>query len=221
MRILKIAGGTVIIPYIYLLRNILGSGNEAKVYRYNNEALKLYVKKCRKRRLNNEDAQSLSELSTDRILLPSKMVYNADSSFGGYTLPLVEKSSSSIFDMAMGKFASELDLIHSDIGMLSSNSVRIGDLHLGNILYDGNLYFCDPGSYVFDRDSSKEEIYRDNMITLSDFLKNDFFDSATRTLDEHRVIMEKLGKFLDVRDFIGQTCKKEESVKEYVRRMAR
>ena len=59
-----------------LVKRYLGQGKEAKVYRFGYEVLKIYKKRCKKDRLDEETACFLSEFETKRVLFPKRNIYS-------------------------------------------------------------------------------------------------------------------------------------------------
>ena len=148
------------LDYMYL-----GEGNEAVVFKYGNDALKIYKDYCQKERLAEEDVLRLSGITTERILMPKEIIRDAVTGrFMGYSVHYIEKyPASAIARMKMKDFLSELDVICSDIDTLSNAHVDIEDLHVDNILYNGSFFIGDPGSFEFRVESPASKIYRNNI----------------------------------------------------------
>ena len=81
------------LSYINLAKMYLGRGCEAKVYKYKDEALKIYRPHCIKLRLEEDRALELTRIDTERILLPRKLIYDCDTgTFIGYTTRFIYKT---------------------------------------------------------------------------------------------------------------------------------
>lgn len=155
----------------------IDEGSEAEVFQYKDEVLKLYKDFCRKYRLSEEEASALINIPTKRILLPKKIIKIPDSlDFKGYTTQFIKTCSRSVIpNMKMDHFLDELEVLESDMKLLADNDVDVDDFNLENMLYDGCMYFCDPGSFTFRRGSRDGSIYRNNISQLNTFVLNDLF----------------------------------------------
>ena len=88
-------------------------GREAEVFRYKDEALKVYKNVVRKGRLCEIEALELSEIKTERILMPKRMIHDyATGEFSGYSLKLIPNASKKrIPRIRKEHFVEELDVI--------------------------------------------------------------------------------------------------------------
>ena len=142
---------------------------------------RIIIKEEIRSRLNEEQCVRLGNISTKRILMPKGIAYSDDcKTFIGYSTPFIYKFPvTRVMDMKMGDFVSELDVITEDLDILSQNGVLIDDWHADNVLYDGEqLFIGDPGGIVFQYRTDYQQAKRNNMFTLSCFLKGDLFPLA-------------------------------------------
>lgn len=202
----------------------LSCGNESKVYKYGDEVLKLYNTNCQKLRLDEATAVKLSSIHTYRLLLPRRIIRDADSGvFLGYTTSFIKRASTTgIIRMKMFDFMCELDLINEDVKVLNSHNVEVEDFNLSNTAYDGGIHLVDPGSYVIRENPTLIRFLRgNNAKVLNEYVKNDIFGMAKLSAPQLR----RVGNMFDEYDYIGDmiraTAKEEESVRQYVKRMAR
>lgn len=205
------------LEYMYL-----DEGNEAKVYRYKNLALKVYKDHCRKIRLNEDITKKMCSIETKRILLPRKVIYGENSEFLGYVTDYITGYSlSHISKMKMRKFVTELDCIYDDVMLLSDKGFELYDLHRNNMLYDGGIYLSDPGSYILEEDGSidclEDNIYRINTLIVDDILK--FSTKLTRKKSK------SVSQFLSCDGYIGEfikdTADPNETIHAYMKRISR
>lgn len=206
-----------------LLHDYVGEGFEARIYGYGDEVLKLYKKKCKKDRLDEDTASKLSKLSTSRILLPQRMIYDAkDESFVGYTLRRIQKKrKSDILNRSMRHFIDELDYLNEDLLYLANNGVEVEDFHLGNCLYDGRIFIGDPGDFVIKEESIEGGIYRNNLYTLNRFVKDEIFGMIRLNAFERCEVEDRFCDFEFIGEQLRETYKTGEDVKNYVKRMVR
>lgn len=199
-------------------------GNEACVYRYKDKALKIYKDFSRKDRLSEKDVERLSKISTNRILLSVESIHNATNKFLGYVLKYIERYSHSLIpNVNMIKFLDELNLIYEDLCLLSNNHVDVEDFIMDNLLFDGNIYITDPGSYIFRDDVSVEKLKHENILKLNHFIVNELM---TYNVSISKKNKEKLADhFLDSELFVGEVMKNEinskDTVSSYVKRLVR
>ena len=202
----------------------MGAGNESLFYQYRDEALKIYNFRCTKYRLVEEDALKLKEIATKRILLPSRIIRNPDNGeFVGYTTKLIKKASiTGIIRMKMGEFMSELDILRSDAMLLADHNVDLEDFNLNNTAYNGKIYFVDPGSYAIKTNPEAIRFVRsNNSFALNTYVEEDVFGMVNLTKAEKRRLSEKCTGFEYIGDFLRETADEKESVRQYVKRMAR
>ena len=215
--------------YFDLLKMRLGSGLEAVVYGYNDEALKIYRLCSVKLRLDEDEAIRLSKLNaTRRILLPQRIIRNPDTlKFKGYTTKLLHKEESlGIFNMPMKQFLSEISLLRDDVVELANQGVKVVDLNIGNTVYSNGIYLVDPGSFDVRREKTtrylRDEFVRYNMINLNWFIKSSFVSGVSLNCDFDDVFSNATGKKITcIGDVIEKDAKCDETLGQYVKRMSR
>lgn len=212
-----------------LLKMRLGSGFEAVVYGYNDEALKIYRMCSIKLRLDEEDAIRLSKLSaTRRVLLPQRIIRDPDTlKFKGYTTKLLPKEEPlGIFNMQMRQFLSEISLIRDDVVELANQGVKVTDFNIENTVYKGGIYLVDPGSFQVRREKTtrylRDEFVRWNMINLNWFIKNSFVRGVRLGCCFEDIFSDVPGKKVTcIGDIIEKDAKCDETLGQYVKRMSR
>ncbi len=206
----------------YLSTMFLGSGKESIVYRYGNEALKLHNLSAVSK-LSLEDALKLSEISTSRILLPRRMIYNPDNGdFLGYTTEFISKDAiMSLFRMNILSFADEIDIMKDDVLKLSDCRVEVDDFILKNTIYsNGHIHLVDPGSFTF-YESERVNFRKSNLYELNDYVVYELLSKVAS--DEGKDIIDAIfiGYDMDASDIIRDTARANESVKQYVKRITK
>ena len=202
----------------------LGSGMEGMVYRYYDEAIKVYKTDCSKYILDVDTASRLSLIETSRILLPRRIVYSPeDGSFLGYTTKYIEKGpKSDVFRKNVNRFCDELDVLRDDITLLSNDKVLLEDLIIGNTVFNnGSIFLIDPGSYRFINGSEDDVLYS-NLWEFRDFIAYDLLGSVAYSRRRKELIKEIfLGYEMDVCDIMRETTTVGETVKQYVKRITK
>jgi len=145
-------------------------GEEGRVYRDGDTAIKIYHKCPNKNVLNSKEIRQLSDINTQRVILPEEVV-NGDG-VRGYTMPFIEGDSESIYEMDKSVLVSELELLEEDLRLLGEEQIRIGDLRDSNYLStEDYLFLIDSGDYeVTNVDCSKQ-----NLDLFSEFFMQDVF----------------------------------------------
>lgn len=131
-------------------------GTEGRVYNYNDFALKVHWNKVNPRYcLDEKTAKLLLTIDTQRILLPRNTIYvknkNDKYLYKGYATKYINniKPLKDITTINSLKLLEELELLYEDCNILTQNNIILYDLdYEENILYNGEIYFVDPGKYL-------------------------------------------------------------------------
>lgn len=126
----------------------IGSGATGDVYKYRDCALKIFDS-YEKPPMDIETAEYLTTISTDRILLPKKLLfYNC--TFRGYTYKLVSKrgAGKKIITIPKDDLVRNVSIIERDIETLSNKQVLLNGIEPANTIFNGDLYLADPSKYA-------------------------------------------------------------------------
>jgi len=135
----------------------IGTGVTGDVYKYKNTALKIF-KKDKKLPIDYDTAKYLTNISTDRILLPRHLLFYNDS-FTGYTYKLVSKKGSGnrIIMLPREELIENVRAIEKDTKILSSKKVLLNGIEPANCIFNGTLYVSDPKDYsILETFSTRE-----------------------------------------------------------------
>lgn len=122
-------------------------GSEFTVYRYFRMVIKIYKKDYPLSHLSLEELNILKRISTQRILLPSGVLWNINGELIGYEMPYISGEKSIECDSVYA-FFEELEMLKKDLDLLCSKSIILRDIDLSNTIYNGKLYLIDPGNYL-------------------------------------------------------------------------
>ena len=199
----------------------ISEGKEGIVYRYGDKALKIYKEFCNKGRLDEDETLILSEISTKRVLLPRDLIYGEDRvTFRGYATKFIEKQGiDKIIDMNIMQFVDELDIINEDLITLAKNKVYVYDFVGDNIFYDGNIYFGDPGSYTILESMPFDFVSRNNNYNLNCAVLGYMFAGGNMEAGQFTMMFNSFEKYKYIGDQIRKNADKNESVKQYVKRI--
>lgn len=205
------------LDYMYI-----NEGTEGIIYKYKKDALKVYKDFSVKSRLDEDTAKEFTLINTNRILLPRKLLYNISSKFIGYsTMFLDNYSHKYISNMKMNKFIDEISLMCVDSDNLASKHIDIEDLNSDNMIYDGNIYICDPGSYKIRKSDSVESVTKHNRQIIKEFLVDSILKQSVKlnkiqkkNLDNHFLTDDCL-----LEDILLEEATNDETVGSYVKRI--
>ena len=207
------------LDYMYL-----SEGTEGIVYRYKRDALKVYKEFSCKDRLDEETAKELTLIKTSRILLPRKLLHNISSKFVGYSTMFLDKYSHKyISNMKMTDFNEEISLLCQDCDILGDRHIDIEDLNSDNMIYDGSIYICDPGSYKIRREDPISEIKKHNREVMKEYLIESILKSSSKLTRKEKVNLDNHFMIEDVpiEDILCEEADPNETVKGYVKRISR
>mgnify|MGYP003571246522 CR=1 FL=1 len=116
------------------------------VYRYKNYALRIF--KEGEEPIDQQTAKYLTDISTDRIILPRKLLFY-NNAFKGYTMKLVSQKGSGkrISTTPKEDVLESIVALEKDIETLSQKKVLLNGATPGYTLYNGSLYIVDPSNY--------------------------------------------------------------------------
>lgn len=154
-------------------------GSEFIVYKYIDSVIKIYKKDYQLPHLSLEELDTLKNILTQRILLPTGTLWNGRHELIGYKMPFIAGEKSVECD-SVGIFFEELEVLKHDLDLLCSNSIILRDVNLSNTIYNGHIYLIDPGNYLIDE--------LDKIILNTEILNTHFTNSSI--LEELKIIME-------------------------------
>ena len=132
-------------------------GQECRVFKYNNDVIKIFKKDYKLEHISKKTIEYLKEIETKRILMPIGFIKDQDNNLIGYKMKYV--SGNRIVDKDyVENFFRELTIIRGDIETLSDKGVRLLDINKSNTIYNGGLYIVDPGNYEIDKNIPNENI---------------------------------------------------------------
>lgn len=130
------------------------SKRAGNVYRFRNDALRVFSDG--EKPIEEETARYLTGISTERILLPKKLLFY-NNAFKGYTMKLVSQRGAGkrIISTPKRDLIQCIEALEKDIETLSQKKVLLNNIVPGHTLYNGELYLVDPSKYtILDLDES-------------------------------------------------------------------
>ncbi len=124
-------------------------GSEFIVYKYLNSVIKIYKKDYHLSHLSLEELNTLKNILTQRILLPTGTIWNSNNELIGYEMPFISGARDINCD-SVCTFFEELEVLEQDLNLVCNNSIILRDINLSNSIYNGHIYLIDPGNYLID-----------------------------------------------------------------------
>lgn len=177
----------------------IAQGKNGDVYRYRNEALKVF-KENRPLPIDEETARYLQDITTERVLLPRKLLfYNA--AFRGYTLKLIPKKGMTrrIISTDRDELVSGIESIEEDVEELSNRNVLLNGISPKNCIFNGSLYLSDPSKYSVFYSADSEELERINKYQLQ-LLLIELVSGEMHRLNYSQKQIKQLKELLSLRD---------------------
>ena len=202
----------------------IGTGANGDVYKYRNMALKVF-RDDRKAPIDYYTAEYLTNISTDRILLPENLLFY-NNTFKGYTHKLVtKKGTQRIIMLPKFEFIQNIRILERDIEILSNKNVLLNGVSPDNTIFNGDLYLIDPSEYrVLDTDSHEnlESINKYQLhlllisLMVSELKKNNF---SSQVQSEVKELFEMKDNNVNSSDFFSDIINNNDTVKQFVKRM--
>ena len=203
----------------------IGTGATGDVYKYKNKALKVF-KEEKKPPMNIETARYLSNISTNRILLPEDLLFYNDA-FRGYTYKLVSKKGlgKRMITLPKEELIDNIEELESDTEILSKKNVLLNGIDPSNSIFNGSIYLCDPSEYSILEVMSPKELQILNkyqihmllsMMILSEMRKNNLGGSPERKM---KTLLELKDMDENTSTYMERLLKNSESVKQFVKKI--
>ena len=141
-------------------------GSEVIVYCDSDYVYKIFKNDYRLKHKSAEELAYLSSFNTSRILMPMSMLYS-NKILVGYKMRYI-RSKRDIFNDTIDNLLNELLIIREDIELLSDHGIRLIDINKSNIVYNGSLFFVDPGNYYINNINDLLNYYSDKILTEDD-----------------------------------------------------
>lgn len=203
----------------------VGTGVNGDVYRYRNVALKIF-KKEKDTPIDIDTAEYLSNISTDRVLLPINLLFY-NNTFKGYTYKLVSKRGTGQRMIMLPKtdLVQDIRILEKDLERLSNKKVLLNGVEPSNTIFNGNLYLTDPTGYRVLEGCDSQELAKLNKYQLhlllislitSELRKNNFTTRDERSIKE---ILQMKDIDDNSSDFIADVIGNNDTIKQFVKKI--
>ena len=200
------------------------SSKAGDVYHYRNYALRIF--KDGEKVIDKDTARYLTTISTERILLPKKLLFY-NNAFKGYTMKLVSQKGAGkkIITTPIDDFIDSVEVLESDVKEVSQKKVLLNDIAPGYTLYNGELYLVNPAKYDTLDIGGAEDLERINKYQLhllitelitSELNKHNCPQSSIRHMKE---LMNLRDMDQNTSDFLYDLMGDQKDIKQFVKKI--
>lgn len=200
------------------------SKKAGNVYRFRNEAIRIFSEG--EKPIDEETARYLSSISTERILLPKKLLFY-NNAFKGYTMKLVSQrgASKKIISTPKRDLVESIQTIEKDIETISQRKVLLNNTGPGHTLYNGDLYLVDPSKYsILDLDES-EQLQRINEfqfhLLFTEMITSEMrkFNFSQATINHMKEIMALRDNDQSTSDYLSEIIDGNSDIKQFAKKI--
>lgn len=195
------------------------------VYKYKGDALKIFRDEVNPP-LDEETADIMMHIKTDRILMPKNLLfYNA--SFRGFTFRLVPRKGNGkrLIMLPKDELIGNIALIERDIEKLSSKSILLDGVKPKNAFFNGDLFLIDPSKYSVLEDCDYKSLEPINKAQFH-LLITELMAYELRDRSSDKPLEKKLKELMSFRDteedtsaFISDMLGDSDSVKQFLKKI--
>ena len=194
------------------------------VYRYRNYALRIF--KDGEKTIEREVARYLTSISTDRILLPKKLLFY-NNTFKGYTMKLVSQrgSSKKIVTTPKEEFLDSVECLETDIETLSQRKVLLNGISPGYTWYNGDLYLVDPSRFTVLDVGDSDDLEKINKYQLQ-LLLTELITSELNKLNYPSSTIRRVKEIMGLRDndqnpsdYLYEIIGDQKDIKQFVKKI--
>lgn len=194
------------------------------VYRFKNDVIRVF--KDGEDVIDEDTARYLSTISTDRILLPRKLLFY-NNTFKGYTMKLVSQKGANkkMITTPRADVIEAISVVEEDINELSQKKVLLSNTGVGHTLYNGDLYLVDPSKYrLFDigdydklRDLNQYHLH----LLVTELIATELrkINVTQSTINHMREIMELKDTEQTTSDYLSEIIGSQKDIKQLVKKL--
>ncbi|MBR3211232.1 MAG: hypothetical protein IKF71_04775 [Bacilli bacterium] len=194
------------------------------VYRFRNSALRVFREG--ETPIDKETASYFTDVSTERILLPRKLLFY-NNAFKGYTMKLVSQKGAGkkIITTPTRDFVECVEALEKDIEVISQKKILLNGITPGYSLYNGELYLVNPANYSVLELERSEKLEQLNEFQLH-LLVTELVAAELRRMKYPQSCISNVKDLFGLRDvdqtsssFLKEIIDGQENIKELVKRI--
>lgn len=174
-------------------------GKTGDVYRYRNYALKVF-REAMPTPIDKETAKYLTTITTERVLLPKKLLFY-NNTFKGYSMKLVPKKGApkKIISIPKKELVSSIEKLERDIELLSSKNILLNGISPDNTILNREIYLSDPSRYTILDVEQTEELEKINKFQLH-LLLGELITAELHRENYSQATINRIKEMLNLRD---------------------
>lgn len=201
------------------------SDKTGDVYRYKNSVLRVF--KEGETLIDKETAEYFTNVSTDRILLPRKLLFY-NNAFRGYTMKLVSQKGAGkkIITTPTKDLIGCVEALEEDVRTISQKKILLNGITPGYSLYNGDLYLVNPAGYSILELESSDKLEQLNEFQLH-LLITELIASELKRVKYTQPTINNLRDLLGLRDldqssssYLREVIDGQENIKELVKKIS-
>ena len=205
--------------------HFIASGDGEDVYRYQKMILKVFHEG--EVPLDRGMASYLSGISTERILLPKKLLFY-NNSFRGYSMKLVPKKGSGkrIITTPKSELIMGIEILEDDVSRLSRRRVLLNGVSPDNSIYNGELYLTNPNRYTLLDVDEELELQKLNQfqihLLITELIVSELHKSqySQATINMVREIMNLRDNDQNSSSYLKDVMDGQENIKQMVKKIS-
>lgn len=203
----------------------LANGQTGDVYKYKDTAIKIF-KESKIPPIDEKTAKYLTTITTDRILLPKKLLFY-NNAFKGYSFKLVSRigTGKKLILLPKEELVENIVLLEEDIKILSSKKILLNGLIPDNCIYNGELFITDPSKYALLEVCREDDLERLNKYQLH-LLLTELISIELKKDKQSSDIRRHMKELLKLKDddedsskFITDILDNSENIKSFVKKL--
>ena len=202
------------------------STKAGNIYRYKNMVLRIFDEE-EKELMDEDTAKYLTSITTERIILPKKLLfYNA--SFRGYAMKLVSQKGSRkrLSTTPSEEFIDCVELLERDVETLSQKNILLNNINPGFTLYNGKLYIVNPINYTKLDVGNYETLKQLNdfqvHLLITELIAADLRKSgcSSNSISNMKAMMRLKDDDQKSSNYLRDLLKDQSNIKEYVKKIS-
>ena len=204
--------------------NYVPSKKAGDIYRYKNDVLRIF--KDGEQPIDEDTARYLTTISTDRVLLPRKLLFY-NNAFKGYTLKLVSQKGANkkMVNAPKDELLDSIGIVEEDIYRLSQRKILLSNTGIGHTLYNGDLYLVDPSQYRILDYGDEESLWRLNQYHLH-LLVGELISTELRNMNFPKSSIAHMKEIMEIKDndqttssYLSEIMGSQKDIKQLVKKL--
>lgn len=203
----------------------ISTNKNGTLYRYRNVALKVF-RDGETPPMDQETARYLSTVSTDKILLPKRLLFY-NNAFKGYTMKLVSQKGANkkMMTTPTEELLSGIEILEGDIKKISYKKILLNGIHPENTIYNGDFYLTDPTQYTILETNSLKKLEEINKfqfhLLLTELISSEMhkYHFTQATINRMKELMNLRDNDQDSSNYLRKMMNGQEDMRQFVKKI--